>query len=275
MPKFRYKKIPERLSCPSTDKPRERLKEKAPLLIVISVVTVVLLIVSIDTLEDVLVDGGSFSGTPFAVLLNAIVVFTQNVTATVQSLSYAGIFVLMFLESCSLPIPSEVILPFAGYLVSLGQLNLWLAIFVATIAGVLGSLVDYHIGMKGVSLLTRQKASQRLLFSQAQMLTVQRWFNKYGSIAVFLSRLAPGFRTLVSFPAGAVRMSLTKFVAYTTAGCLAWDAILIYVGLVIGVNWREVAGVTRYIIMGVVIAAIVGLAVYLIKRRRKNKKEIF
>jgi membrane protein DedA with SNARE-associated domain len=243
------------------------LKGKSPQLLVIAIVVVFVVIVLLSTLEDTLIEGGSFTGTPLAALLNAIVTLTQNVTTTISSWGYGGIFVLMLLESSSLPIPSEVILPFSGYLISLGELNVWLTILVATVAGLAGSSVDYYIGMKGMDLLARRKTLSSVLFSKERMETVKRWFDKYGPTAVLLSRLIPGFRTLVSFPAGAVRMPIAKFLVYTTAGCLAWNAFLIYVGEYIGANWREVAGISHYLIIGFLVAIFVVFVGYLIKRR--------
>ena len=246
-----------------------RLKGKAPQLLVIAIVAVVIVIVLLATLEDTLVEGGGFSGTPLALLLNAIVMLTQSVTATVSSWGYAGIFFLMLLESSSLPVPSEVILPFSGYLVSLGQLNLWLTILVSTLAGITGSMVDYYVGMKGMDLLARRKTLANVLFSKARMETAERWFNKYGILAVFVSRLIPGFRALVSFPAGAVKMPLQRFIAYTIAGCIVWNAFLIYMGEYVGANWREVAGVSHYLIIGFLAAFLFVVAWFLIKRRRR------
>jgi membrane protein DedA with SNARE-associated domain len=246
------------------------LKEKAPQLLLLATVTIVILVISLDTLEDTLIEGGNFTDTPLALLFNLIIAFTQNVTATVSSRGYSGIFSLMLLESSSLPIPSEVVLPFAGFLVSQGQLNLWIIVSVATLAGVIGSLIDYYIGLKGMNLLARRKILNRLLFSEAQLKTAERWFKRYGVLAVFLSRMVPGFRTLVSFPAGAVKMLLPKFIAYTTAGCLVWNVILIYVGMYLGANWRQVAGVSHYIIIGFAAAILIAFIVFLI-RRKKNK----
>ena len=233
-----------------------------------AVVVVVIVLVLLDTLEDTMIERGGFSGTPFALLLNAIVMLTESVTATVSSWDYAGIFFLMLLESSSLPIPSEVILPFSGYLVSLDQLNLWLTILVSTLAGITGSMVEYYVGMKRMDLLARQKT--HVLFSKARMETAERWFNKYDALMVFLSRLIPGSRALVSFPAGAVKMPLQKFVAYTTAGCLVGNAFLTCVGEYVGASWREVAGVSHYLIIGFLAAFLVALAWFLIERRRRT-----
>jgi membrane protein DedA with SNARE-associated domain len=145
---------------------------------------------------------------------------------------------------------------------------------VSTVAGVAGSLVDYYIGLKGVHLLLKYKILGRTLFSTDQLETAARWFNKRGSVMVFLARLVPGIRTLISFPAGAVKMSLPKFLIYTAAGCLLWNSLLIYVGYYLGQNWTEVAGVLHYVLIAVIVAAAVLLVVYLVWKRRKEKSAI-
>jgi membrane protein DedA with SNARE-associated domain len=250
----------------------ERLKKKAPILLLVSIFVVVILIVVIETLEDILVEGGSFPNTLLAPLLSAIVTLAQYTTSTVSYWGYSGIFLLMFLESSSLPIPSEVVLPFAGYLVSLGRLSLWLTIAVSTLAGTAGCLVDYYVGMKAIDLVTRKKGRAGVLFGKARMETVTKWFNKYGSATVFLSRLVPGFRTLISFPAGALRMPLTKFVALSTIGCLLWNTLLICAGDYLGTNWREIAGLLHYVVLGIVGAVLITVAAFIILRRKRAHK---
>jgi membrane protein DedA with SNARE-associated domain len=245
----------------------EQLRRKAPQLIVAAIAIVIAVYVLFEILEDIFIEGAPVTSGP---LISAIISFTRNVTATVQSGGYVGIFVLMLLESSSLPIPSEVILPFAGYLASMGHLNLWITVIVATVAGIAGSLVDYYIGLKGVQSLARHRILGRVLLSATQLEIAAKWFNKNGAFMVFLGRLIPGFRTVVSFPAGAVRMSLAKFVAFTTAGCLLWNIVLIYFGWYLGSNWTEVAGVLRYLILAAVVAVVLVIVVYLIKRKRRK-----
>jgi membrane protein DedA with SNARE-associated domain len=249
-----------------------KFREKSPQLVVLGIVAFFVAIVVLDTLEDMVIEGGAFASTPIAVLLNAIVAFTQNVTATVQSWGYVGLFVAMALESSSLPIPSEVILPFAGYLVSQGLLNFWLAVLVSTLAGLAGSLIDYLIGLKGMSVLAKRSTLRSLLYGKGRMDTAERWFKKYGAPVVFLSRMVPGFRTLISFPAGAVKMPLSKFILYTTAGCLVWDVILISLGVYVGASWREIAGAAHYLIILAAVAFLIVLALFLIRRRKNLKK---
>jgi membrane protein DedA with SNARE-associated domain len=176
----------------------------------------------------------------------------------------------MVLESSSLPIPSEVILPFAGYLSVSGQLNFWIIVGVSTVAGIVGALIDYYIGLKGVQTLIKHKILGKTLLSTAQLEVAEKWFKKNGSLMVFISRVIPGFRTTFSFPAGAAKMPLKKFAAYTAAGCLLWNLVLVYFGWYLGKNWTQVAGVSRYLIVAAVIAVGVAIAVYVVSVRRKK-----
>jgi membrane protein DedA with SNARE-associated domain len=249
----------------------EKLRRKAPQLIVVAIALILIAYVAFEILEDVLIEGAPITSDPW---ISAIISFTKDVTATVSSWGYLGIFGLMLLESSSLPVPSEVVLPFAGYLVSIGQLNFGLTVLVATVAAIAGSLIDYFIGLKGFQGLAEHKVLGRVIFSTAQLETAGRWFKKYGSFMIFIARLIPGLRTIISFPAGAARMPLPKFAAFTTAGCLLWNGVLIYVGYYLGSNWREVAAVSQYIIVGVIATFAVLIAVYLVVRRRKREKNL-
>jgi len=248
------------------------LRRKAPQIIAATIIIIIIVYVSFELLEDILIEGAPITSGP---LISAIISFTKDATTTVSSWGYPGIFGLMLLESSSLPIPSEVILPYAGYLVSTGyhQLNFWVTVAVATVAAIAGSLVDYYIGLKGIEVLAKKRVLGRVLFSIDQLAVAGKWFDRYGSFMVFIARLIPGLRTLISFPAGAAKMPLTKFLAFTTAGCLLWNAILIYVGYYLGANWRKVAGVSHYIIIGVIVAFALLVVAYLVFRRRKRKAQ--
>jgi membrane protein DedA with SNARE-associated domain len=221
-------------------------------------------------LDDVVIKGAPVTSEP---IISLILSISRGVTSTVQAWGYSGIFGLMLLESSSLPIPSEVILPFAGYLTVSGQLDFWIILAAATVAGILGSLVDYYIGLKGVQSLIKHKVWGKVLLSAAQLEVAEKWFNKHGSLMVFISRLIPGFRTTFSFPAGAVQMPLRKFIAFTTAGCLLWNVILVYLGWYLGENWTLVAGVSRYLILVAVAVVVIVIVVYLFVRQKKNARK--
>ena len=237
------------------------------------VVVAIIIFVVFEILEDVIIEGKPLTGGSWVWFWNAIVYVTRNVTDAVSSWGYLGIFFLMLLESSSLPVPSEVVLPFAGYLVSIGKLNFMTILFAATVAGISGSLVDYYIGIKGWEYLNRTKTTGRILFGKNQLEIAAGWFKKYGTIVVFFSRLVPGFRTIVSFPAGAVRMSLVKFIAYTFAGCLVWNMLLIYLGYFLGSNWTQVAGFSHYVLIALIVVFVCGILGYYIWRR-KSKKDL-
>lgn len=249
----------------------EKLRRKAPQLIVVAFAIIVVVYFVLDFLEDVVIEGGPITSEP---IISIILSITRGVTATVQAWGYSGIFVLMLLESSSLPIPSEVILPFAGYLISRGQLDLWITLTLATIAGIAGSLVDYYIGLKGVQSLIQHKILGKVLLSTNQLEVAEKWFLRNGNLMVFISRLIPGFRTTFSFPAGATKMPLKKFIAFTTAGCLLWNVILIYLGWYLGKNWTQVAGISRYLIIAAVAAIVIIVVVYIVKRRQTKKQAL-
>ena len=246
----------------------KKLRRKAPQIITAAIILIIVVYVSFEFLEDVFVEDSSLTSGP---LVSTIISFTSNIKNTVSLWGYPGIFGLMILESSSLPIPSEVILPFSGYLVFKGQLNLWMTIIVATVAAIIGSLIDYYIGLKGIEALSKRKILGRVLFSMDQLAFADKWFSKHGSLTIFLARLIPGIRTLISFPAGAAKMPLIKFLIYTTAGCILWNSLLIYVGYYLGVNWTEVAGVSHYILVAVIVAVILVISGYLIWRNKRKK----
>jgi membrane protein DedA with SNARE-associated domain len=247
------------------------LRKKAPQIIAATIIIILIVYISFEFLEDVFVEGTSLTSGP---LVSTIISFTKDVKNTVASWGYSGIFGLMVLESSSLPIPSEVVLPFSGYLVSIGQLNFWETVLVATMAAIIGSLIDYYIGLKGVEALAKRRVLGRVLFSKDQLVLASKWFDKYGAIIIFLARLIPGIRTLISFPAGAAKMPLPKFLVFTVAGCLLWNSILIYVGYYLGSNWAEVASFSHYIIIAVIIGLIALVVAYFLVRSRRRKARV-
>ena len=167
-----------------------------------------------------------------------ITVLSGFIVATISALGYSGIVLLMAIESACIPLPSEIIMPFSGYLVSTGELNLWAVAVAGAVGCVLGSLVAYWIGMYGGRPFI-EKYGRYILLSRHDLDIADRWFAKYGEIIVFVSRLLPAIRTFIAFPAGVARMNLPRFVIYTFAGSLPWCLALAYVGQKLGEQWDK------------------------------------
>jgi membrane protein DedA with SNARE-associated domain len=160
------------------------------------------------------------------------------IVATISLLGYSGIVLLMAIESACIPLPSEIIMPFSGYLVSTGQMNLWAVGIAGAVGCVLGSLVAYWVGMYGGRPLI-EKYGRYVLISPHDLDMADRWFATRGEIIVFVSRLLPAIRTFIAFPAGVARMNLKRFVIYTFAGSLPWCLGLAYFGQKLGEKWNK------------------------------------
>ena len=167
-----------------------------------------------------------------------IEILSAIIVAVISTLGYSGIVLLMAIESACIPLPSEIIMPFAGYLVSTGQMNIWFVALAGAIGCVLGSLVAYWVGMKGGRPLI-EKYGRYVLVSKHDLDLADRWFSKYGEAIIFTSRLLPAIRTFIAFPAGVARMDLKRFVIYTFAGSLPWCLGLAYVGQLLGEKWNK------------------------------------
>ena len=167
-----------------------------------------------------------------------IEILSGFIVAVISAMGYAGVVLLMAIESACIPLPSEIIMPFSGYLVSRGELNLWGVGVAGAVGCVLGSLVAYWVGMYGGRPLI-EKYGRYILLSRHDLDLADRWFAKYGEAIVFISRLLPAIRTFIAFPAGVARMNLTKFIIYTFAGSLPWCLALAYVGQKLGEQWNK------------------------------------
>jgi len=167
-----------------------------------------------------------------------ITILSGFIVATISTLGYSGVVLLMAIESACIPLPSEIIMPFSGYLVSTGELNLWGVAVAGAVGCVLGSLVAYWVGMYGGRPFI-EKYGRYILLSRHDLDIADRWFAKHGEIIVFVSRLLPAIRTFIAFPAGVARMNLPRFVIYTFAGSLPWCLGLAYVGQKLGEQWDK------------------------------------
>jgi len=165
-----------------------------------------------------------------------LAVLAGFITGVIGSLGYGGVVLLMAIESACIPLPSEVTLPFAGYLVFKGELSLWGVALAGALGCVLGSLVAYAVGAWGGRPLV-EKYGRYLLISSRDLTLADRWFARHGDITIFVGRLLPVVRTFIAFPAGVARMALGKFVVYSFLGSLIWCWALAWVGARLGEHW--------------------------------------
>jgi membrane protein DedA with SNARE-associated domain len=176
---------------------------------------------------------------PFENLLGSSLAggLASSIISFMQKNAYPALFVLMFLESASFPIPSELYLPFAGYLVYTGSMNFHFALIVATVSGTLGALVDFYIGLIFGRRFVRRLA-RYLMLSEESIERAERWINTKGSWSVFAARFVPGLRSIISFPAGILDMDRKKFILTTALGTFGWSLLLVYIGFVSGKLWE-------------------------------------
>ena len=166
---------------------------------------------------------------------------TNLIIQFIENTGYFGVFILMTLESALIPIPSEITMPFAGFLVQRGELNLLLVILTGAFANLFGSLIAFGLGFyleEHVILKLLKKYGKYLLLTTAEYERSLKWLSKHGDQVAFFSRILPGVRTFISLPAGLSEMNIFKFSIYTFLGSLIWSAFLTYVGVYFGENWH-------------------------------------
>jgi membrane protein DedA with SNARE-associated domain len=176
---------------------------------------------------------------------------------------YLGVFLLMVAESATLPVPSEVVLPLAGYLVYTRQLEFWSTVAVASVGSLVGTMVDFGIGYYlGRPAVLRYGRIVR--FSERRLETTEKWFASHGKSVVLLARFVPLLRTLIAFPAGIVRMDVKRFLAYSAVGIVVWDIALVYLGVLAGQNSTAIANTLQayFLPLGVAAVVIAGILVY-------------
>ena len=152
---------------------------------------------------------------------------------------YVGLFFLAMISTVNIPIPSEVIFPFAGFLVFYGKFNIFLVVAIGTLGCFLGSIISYKFA--NVIISFREKSLfLKVLFPESRLLKVNSWFNKYGPFAVFFAMIMPVFRAFISLPAGIAKMNFKKFMIFSFAGNLIWVSSLSVFGMFFGNNWKYV-----------------------------------
>jgi len=198
-----------------------------------------------------------------AKVIGALALFT---TGVISSLGYGGVALLMGIESACIPLPSEIIMPFAGYLVHTGQFSLHGAALAGAVGCILGSIPAYYLGQYGGRPLI-ERYGKYVLLSHHELDLADRLFARYGQWVVLAGRLLPVIRTFIAFPAGVARMNMTKFIAFTFIGSYPWCYGLAWVGMKLGEHWdtdpRLKAAFHRFdLVIGVILAVGIGWFVW-------------
>jgi membrane protein DedA with SNARE-associated domain len=186
------------------------------------------------------------------------------------AVGYVGVLLAMAIESAMIPLPSELILPYAGFLVSdpaqlepltKGPWSFWIVVFAATIGNTIGSLIAYAIGAWGGRPFL-ERWGKYLLIRQHEIELAERFFEKYGSATAFFSRLLPIVRTFISFPAGVARMPLGRFIAYSTAGAFLWSILLVWAGTQLGARWEDIRHALQPFDLLIAVAVVALVAIF-------------
>lgn len=189
--------------------------------------------------------------------------------STIGSMGYTGIFLLMAMESSVIPIPSEIVMPPAGYLVQQGKMNMTLVILSGTLGSLLGAYANYFVARYlGRRLLL--KYGRYVWITEDRFARVERFFRDHGEISTFIGRLLPVARHLISLPAGLARMNHWKFSLYTLAGAALWVSVLTWIGYFIGANQELIERYSRHAVVDILIFSAVLVAIYVIIHRRRH-----
>lgn len=189
-----------------------------------------------------------------------------------SSMGYLGIGFLMILESMIFPIPSELVMPFAGFLIAEGKMTFFWVVFSSIIGSLIGSLLSYYIGFKGGKKFL-VKYGKYFLLNEEHLAKTEKWFSKKGELTIFIGRFIPIVRHFISIPAGFGRMNLKRFILYTAIGAGIWNSFLMYIGFVLGNNWESISHYSDYLSWGVLIILIIIGIYFVVKRLNKKSRK--
>ncbi|MBI4363458.1 MAG: DedA family protein [Candidatus Doudnabacteria bacterium] len=189
---------------------------------------------------------------------------TNFITQTISSLGYFGVALLMAIESAAIPLPSEIIMPFAGFLVESGRFTLFGLALAGATGSVIGSIVTYALGYYGGRPLII-KYGRYVLISEHDLRLTERFFQRFGKLSTFIGRLLPVVRTFISIPAGIGKVPFGSFVVYTFVGSIIWSYLLAWLGMKLGENWQQLENYFRRF-DAVIVIVIVIVIIWWIKR---------
>lgn len=199
--------------------------------------------------------------------------FSQMFLSFIASWGYVAVAVLMAAENACIPIPSELILGFAGYLVSAGHMTFSGALLAGMIGGLLGSVFAYEVGAHGGRPFV-DKYGKYFFIKKSHVDTAQDWFDRYGLKAVFFSRMLPVIRTFISLPAGFARVDPKRFFTYTIAGSLPWTVAILYAGLMLGENWTDLMEYGHEASLIFVVCSAVAIVYFYLKWKKKKQRHL-
>jgi membrane protein DedA with SNARE-associated domain len=200
---------------------------------------------------------------------------SRFVIAAISRFGYAGIFITMAIESACIPLPSEIIMPFSGYLISTGQFTMLGVTLAGALGNVAGSLVAFYVGIWGGRPFVERYGGY-VLISRHDLAMADRWFARYGEAAVLISRMLPVIRTFISLPAGVARMPVGRFILFTFVGALPWCYLLAFIGLKLGERWQELRQYFHQIdvVIGILLVAALAYFVWSHWPRRQGDPEL-
>jgi len=205
--------------------------------------------------------------------MNIIEWGTNLILDWISTYQYLGIMFLMALESACMPVPSEIVMPFSGYLVFRGDTGMSMlgVVLAGSVGCTLGSIGAYIVGFyAGRPFIVRY--GKYILLNEKHLVTAEKWFEKWGDKATFIARLLPVIRTVISLPAGIAKMDFRKFVFYSFVGSVPWTLMLAYVGYWLGPEWESIKGVFRGLDIVVVLAVVLVIVWYVYRLRKNHSK---
>jgi membrane protein DedA with SNARE-associated domain len=200
----------------------------------------------------------------------------EHFTEWIEAGGYLGVMMLMTLESMVAPVPSEAVMPFAGFLIFEGKFTFLGVIFFSTVGSIIGSLLSYYAGAYGGRPFIK-RFGKFLLLDESHLGMTERFFNKHGDKTIFISRFIPVVRHLISIPAGVGKMNLVKFSVYTIVGAGIWNAFLTYIGYILRENWtivRKYSEIVDIFVVALLIIGLVYLLYHLYGYRKSLRKQV-
>jgi len=195
----------------------------------------------------------------------------EIITSIINTIGYYGIALAMTIESACIPLPSEIIMPFSGYLILKGRFTMIWVLVAGTIGNLLGSVIAYLVGtLCGRPFILRY--GRYILMTKHDLEIAERWFNRYGELTIFFTRNMPIIRTFISLPAGIAKMNLFKFCLYTTIGSIPWNFLLTYLGMILGTKWHSTISPIFHkfdVVIGILI--IIGIYLFLKRHIKINR----